>query len=73
MIGDPTFIIVLRHSYINEWLSGYYSCRNILINYNNIPDNYIIATLNNFNKCYIMNIGIDKKYCRTFKQSSYVF
>ena len=56
----PDFYNSIAGSYINEWLSGYYSCRNILINYNNIPDNYIIATLNNFNKCYIMNIGIDK-------------
>ena len=29
------------------------------MNYNNIPDNYIISTLYNFNKCYIMNIGLD--------------
>jgi tetratricopeptide (TPR) repeat protein len=50
---DNHFLNSIAACYISEWMSGYYSCKYLILN--NI---YLEITLNNF-KCYAYNIHLD--------------
>ena len=50
---DNHYLNSIAACYISEWMSGYYSCKYLILN-----DKHLEITLNNF-KCYAYNIHLD--------------
>jgi hypothetical protein len=52
---DIDYFNSIASCYIEEWMSGYYSCKNLLLN-----DKWVEITLQNFTQCYAYNMNLDE-------------
>lgn len=55
-MDDNHFLNSIGACYISEWMSGYYSCKYLILN-----DKHLEITLSNF-KCYAYNIHLDSDH-----------